>query len=48
MTLTEPFRKNRSQIQSGAVRKILDEGAERARAIARETIREVRQAVGMS
>ncbi len=48
VTLTEPFRKNRSQIQSGAVRKILDEGAERARAIARETIREVRQAVGMS
>ena len=47
VTLTEPFRKNRSQIQSGAVRKILDEGAERARAIARQTIREVRQAVGM-
>lgn len=48
VTLTEPFRENRRQIQSGAVRKILDEGAERARAIARQTIREVRQAVGMS
>jgi tryptophanyl-tRNA synthetase len=45
----EPFRERRAAIAQdpNKVREVLDDGAERARRIARETMREVREAIGL-
>src|SRR5690348_895410 len=42
-----PFREVRSELSPDQVNAILDEGSEKARAVARHTMREVRQAVGL-
>ena len=42
-----PFREVRSELSSDQVNAILDEGSEKARDVARHTMREVRQAVGL-
>jgi tryptophanyl-tRNA synthetase len=42
-----PFREVRAELTPEQVTEILDDGSERARQVARETMREVRQAVGL-
>jgi tryptophanyl-tRNA synthetase len=42
-----PFREVRSELSPEAVTKILDEGSKNARDLARQTMAEVRQAVGL-
>ena len=46
--LTERFRKERQALPEPEVEKILAEGAARARAVASETMREVKKAIGLS
>jgi tryptophanyl-tRNA synthetase len=45
----EPMRRRRSELEAdpGYVDRVLAEGAERANALARETVRKVRQATGL-
>src|SRR6266853_2987719 len=43
----QPFREARSELTPERVNRILDEGSERARAVARETLAEARRAVGL-
>ena len=43
----QPFREARGELSPEAVIRILDEGSEKAREVARETMRGVRQAVGL-
>ena len=45
--LTEPFRAEREKAKHGEIDRILEEGARKARAVASETMREVRKAVGL-
>ena len=42
-----PFREVRAELSPELVTRILDEGSERARNVARQTLRETRQAVGL-
>jgi tryptophanyl-tRNA synthetase len=42
-----PFRERRSELNPGLVNEILDEGSEKARDVARATLREARAAVGL-
>ena len=42
-----PFRERRAELSPAAVTRILDEGSEKARAVARETLAEARRAVGL-
>ena len=46
--LTEPFRAARGAASEGEIERLLQEGAARARAVASETLREVKQAVGLT
>lgn len=43
----EPFREKRSQLTPAIVDRVLEEGAEKARPVARQTMREVREAIGL-
>jgi len=43
----KPFREARAELTPEIVAGILDEGSEKARAVARQTMVEVRQAVGL-
>jgi tryptophanyl-tRNA synthetase len=43
----EPFREKRSELTPAIIDRVLDEGAEKARAVARQTMVEVREAVGL-
>jgi tryptophanyl-tRNA synthetase len=42
-----PFRERRSELSRADVNAVLEEGSEKARAVARQTISEVRQAIGL-
>jgi len=42
-----PFREKRAGLSPEQVNRILDEGSERARVVARETLAEARRAVGL-
>ena len=46
--VTEKFREERRKLSEGEIDKILADGATRARAVASETMRQVKQAVGLS
>jgi len=46
--ITDRFRDERRKLPEGEVDKILAEGAARAKAVASETMRQVKQAVGLS
>ena len=48
VTLTEPFRKEKQALPDAEVEKLLAQGAVRAREVAGQTMREVKQAVGLS
>ena len=43
----EPFREKRSELTPAIIDRVLDEGAEKARAVARQTMVEVREAIGL-
>jgi tryptophanyl-tRNA synthetase len=47
VTLTDRFRKERQQLPDAQVEKLLAEGAARARAVAGQTMRQVRAAIGL-
>ncbi|MBI2105151.1 MAG: tryptophan--tRNA ligase [Candidatus Omnitrophica bacterium] len=46
--VTEPFRASRARAAKAGIERILQEGAERARAVARETLADVKRAFGLS
>ena len=48
LQVTEPFRAQRGKVAEERAEKILAEGAQKARVVARETMREVKQAVGLA